>query len=653
MQDLEDIFGDDGPLARALPGFRARESQLRMAQQVALALEQRRWLVAEAGTGTGKTFAYLIPALLSGRRTIVSTGTRTLQDQLFHRDLPMLGKALGRAVSVALLKGRANYLCRERMKYQSGDLPLGQGETTRLAAKLSEWAQSTVDGDLAELTELPDGHPLRERITSTRDSCTGNRCAEFSRCHVFAARRRANEADLVVVNHHLLLADLALKEEGYGDILPTADAVILDEAHQLPELAAQFFGMQFASRKVDQLLADLPALLTQSGFDARHLVTTEVRVRDALLRAAREAGMVAPPPARISWEDRHGAVDEAARLLVTALCDLADALRALDGGDFITQAALRTTELAGELDNVLDAAPADGARLLWASSRGFSCQVVPFNVGPTLRNILQSRPTAWIFTSATLAVAGDFSHFVQRLGLEDRCDTLTIESPFDYARQALLYVPQGLPDPAAPDYAEQVVHCAAELVEMAQGGAFLLFTSHRALELSARILRARWSDSGAKSFRLLVQGESPREQLLREFRANGNAVLLGTASFWEGVDVKGAALRLVVIDRLPFASPEDPVMRARVRQSRANGGNPFNDFQVPEAAITLKQGVGRLIRSEDDAGVVVICDPRLVTKGYGKRLLASLPPMRRTRNLADVREMLGSIVATWTAERRA
>jgi ATP-dependent DNA helicase DinG len=651
MQQLDEIFGPGGPLALAVPGFRARPGQVRLAEGVANALAGRGWLVAEAGTGTGKTFAYLIPALLSGKRVIVSTGTRTLQDQLFHRDLPMLGRALGRPATVALLKGRANYLCRERFLRLPRELPL-ERDAGALAARVSAWAESSIDGDLAGLPELADGHPLRERITSTRDNCTGSRCAEFARCHVFAARRRAAEADLVVVNHHLLLADLALKEEGYGDILPSADAVILDEAHQVPELAAQFFGLQFSSRQIDQLLQDLPGLLAEGGFDPDHLTAAERAVRAGLQRALRAAN-VGPAGARMAWGDDLAELDAQARALVTALSDLSDALNQLGGGDGITQLAQRAAMVAGELDGVLDARPEDGARLLVPGARAFSCQVVPFHVGEKLRQILATRSASWIFTSATLAVAGDFSHFIERLGLEDRCDTLAIESPFDYANQALLYLPAAMPDPMASQYAESVVQAAAELTEIAGGGAFLLFTSHRALEQAARRLRERWSTGAGTKFHLLVQGESPREQLLREFREHGDAVLLGTSSFWEGVDVKGSALRLVVIDRLPFASPEDPVMRARLQRARDAGGNPFKDFQLPEAALALKQGVGRLIRSEEDTGVVAILDPRLTSKGYGRQLIASLPPMRRTRDILEAREMLRRSAGDAGNRRRA
>jgi ATP-dependent DNA helicase DinG len=638
-QELNEILGEEGPLARAVPGFRPRAAQQQLAAHVARCIEERGWLVAEAGTGIGKTFAYLVPALLSGRRVIISTGTRTLQDQLFHRDLPLLASALGRAATVALLKGRANYLCLDRFRRLPSELPLESPLERGLGARLASWAQSTAEGDLAELAELPDGHPLRERITSTRDSCTANRCADFARCHVFAARRRANEADIVVVNHHLLLADLALKEEGYGDILPSVDAVILDEAHQLPELAGQFFGTSFNSRKIDQLLTDLPALLLESGFEARRLAPEEARLRTAQV-AAQKAAQAAAGSARVAWEENLPAVDAAMRAVVEALCELADALQGLQAGDAIVQAALRASEIAGTLDEVLDTGMAEGARLLGASARGFNCQVVPFNVGKLLRNVLTARPMAWVFTSATLSVAGDFSHYIGRLGLEDRCEQLRIGSPFDYGSQALLYVPADMPDPASPEYMPAVVRAAASLVEMAGGGTFLLFTSHRALEHAARSLREQWQSRPGGSFHLLVQGEAPREQLLREFREHGDAVLLGTSSFWEGVDVRGSALRLVVIDRLPFASPDDPVTRARTRQVREQGGNPFQDFQLPEAALALQQGVGRLIRSETDSGVVAILDPRLYGKGYGRKLLDALPPMKRTRSLADVRDML-------------
>lgn len=634
MQELAEIFAVDGPLSHAVPGFRARPGQLRMAAAVTDALQERGWLVAEAGTGTGKTFAYLIPALLSGRRVVVSTGTRTLQDQLFHRDLPSLARALGRSVTVALLKGRSNYLCRERLLRLPAELAFGGAEQV-LADRVQRWAGETRDGDLAELPELPDGHPLRERITSTRDNCTAGRCPEFGRCHVFVARRRAAEADLVVVNHHLLLADLALKEEGFGDLLPSADALILDEAHQLPELAASSFGTQFSGRQVERLLADIPALLLQSGADPAAAAAEMRAVQEELSAMQRECSRISRAGARAEWSGQQPELDAAAVGLVTSLSALADALVDIDPGEGMAQLAGRATTLAGALDVIAAAGEVEGTRLVSASMRSFSCQLVPFDIAARFRALMQSRPAAWIFTSATLAVGEDFGHFLRRLGLDDRCQTLRIESPFEFARQALLYLPGNMPDPASPAFTEAVVRCARELIDASGGGAFLLFTSHRALAAAARLLRAACPDLA-----LLVQGESPREQLLREFRRREDAVLLGTASFWEGVDVKGRALRLVVIDRLPFASPEDPVIRARVRHARQTGGDPFNDFQVPEAALALKQGVGRLIRSEEDEGLVAICDPRLASRGYGRKLLAALPPMRRCHDVAEAMQLL-------------
>ena len=641
MQDLADIFGADGPLSQALSGFRPRASQRRMAARVAATLESRGRLLVEAGTGTGKTFAYLIPALLSGGKVIVSTGTRTLQDQLFARDVPLLARVLGRIARIALLKGRNNYLCRERLLRPQAELALDGPATRGLLARIREWSDATRSGDLAEVPELSDGHPLRARITSTRDSCQGARCAEFSRCHVFAARRAAGEADLVVVNHHLLLADLALKEEGYGDLLPSADAVILDEAHQIPDLAAQFFGSSFGSRQVELLLQDFHAALVATGSGPRRLAQAEERVLRALQVLAERISVRVGPQGRVGWDDAAHGVDDAVAQLIAELAVLARQIGELDAGEALQQCAERAVELCESLERIGEALPGEGARTLECSSRGFSLQLLPFDIGPRFKAMVTARRCAWIFTSATLSVGEDFSHFSTRLGLED-AETLRIESPFDYERQALLYVPTGLPDPSAAGYTDAVVAQAITLIEASGGGAFLLFTSHRALERAARELRRRWQAPAGQSppFHIFVQGESPRELLLRAFRETERAVLLGTSSFWEGVDVQGEALRLVVIDKLPFASPDDPLTRARVEHIRSRGGNPFNEYQLPEAALALKQGVGRLIRSEQDEGVVVICDPRLATRGYGRALVASLPPMRRSRDADEVLRFL-------------
>ncbi|MGE0581016.1 MAG: ATP-dependent DNA helicase [Steroidobacteraceae bacterium] len=638
MSDVEEVFAPGGPLARALSGYAPRRSQQRMATRVADAIEARRSLLVEAGTGTGKTFAYLVPALLSGRRVIVSTGTRTLQDQLFAKDLPLVAAAIGRPARLALLKGRANYLCRHRLDTATAQHTLA-GFEGRSLAQVERWAAVTVSGDLAECPELTDASAVRGAITSTRENCLGQRCAEWSRCHVVAARRAANDADIVVVNHHLLLADLALKEDGFGDLLGTADAVILDEAHQLPDLVTQFFGVEVSSRQVDHLLTDTRAELARQGVpgsvDAALAATAES------LAAARDSlpvrGLAANGGQRVAWGEAPVAFEAALDVLAGSLEDLHAALAGAADDAAVAHCAARAARLAELLTRVSHARQDEAARSIERDARGFGLSLLPFDVAPRFRGIVEARPCAWIFTSATLSVGEDFSHFAQRLGL-DAADTLRIESPFDFERQGLLYLPPDMPDPASADFLAAMLAEALPLIEAARGGAFLLFTSHRALARAATLIRER--AGGPLPWPLLVQGDAPREQLLREFRALGNAVLLGTASFWEGVDVKGEALRLVVIEKLPFASPEDPLVKARIAHLEATGGNPFRDYQLPEAALALKQGVGRLIRSEEDRGVVAICDPRLVSRSYGRVLRASLPPLTVTREQDEPRRFL-------------
>jgi ATP-dependent DNA helicase DinG len=649
MLDLEDIFGHGGPLQQALPDFKVRREQLLMAERVADALAARESLVVEAGTGTGKTFAYLVPALLCGARVLISTGTRTLQDQLFSKDLPLVAAALGRPARVALLKGRANYLCRYRLaRADEGGEQLTLEESTAarppashaMLARIRRWARTTQRGDLAEVRGLSDSHPLWPQITATRESCLGVRCPEISRCHVVLARREALDADIVIVNHHLLLADLALKEDGFGDLLGSADAVILDEAHQIPDLATQFFGAHVSSRQVESLLKDVR--LELSARAAAGSSRQEARQAPAAVRAAEDAlGQVRAASARttgrFAWNPGDFAVSAAVRGLMQALEDLAAALAGADMQSALAQLAARTAELAASLARIAAVDELEGARTLEVTARGFTLSLMPFDISERFRGLVQGRRGAWIFTSATLSLGEEFGHFTGRLGLTEAA-TLRIDSPFDHQRQSLLYLPVGLPEPAAASYVPAVIDTAVPLIEASGGGAFVLFTSHRALSQGAAILRARWGD--AAPYRLFVQGEAPRERLLQEFRADGNGVLLGTASFWEGVDVKGEALRLVVIEKLPFASPEDPLVRARIEHLTASGGNAFRDYQLPEAALALKQGAGRLIRSEDDYGVVVICDPRMLGRGYGRVFLAALPAMTVTQDAAEARRFL-------------
>ncbi len=623
--EMAGLLGPNGPLARVIEGFESRREQQLMADWVFETLEARGTLAIEAGTGTGKTFAYLVPVLLSGRQVILSTGTRTLQDQLFHRDLPTVAKALGRPAKVALLKGRSNYLCLHRLELtetQPG-LPGVEPADSRMVARIRKWSRTTATGDLSEVKSLRDSDPAWAAVTSTRENCLGMQCQQFGRCHVVTARREAQSADVVVVNHHLLLADLAMKDEGFGELLPGAEAIVLDEAHQVPEIAAQFFGRSFSARQAVALSRDANAELARAG-----LLQGEWRTRLAALDEAAAAALstLTGLGERIDWaslpEGFLAALDELRGAFGRMATDLSTADPENPG---LKQCARRAAKLAETLATLLDAESDAGLRWVELSGRSFSLSFTPFEVATRLGELMRAQGGAWIFTSATLAVGDDFSHFLGRIGAES-APSVRIDSPFDFERQALLYLPPGLPDPASRDYTEAVIATARPLIEAAGGRSFLLFTSHRALREAARILEG--DSAFMHRYPMLVQGEAPRESLLKRFRELGNAVLLGTASFWEGVDVRGHALALVVIDKLPFAAPEDPLLKARLEGIRRRGGNPFRDFQLPQAVLALKQGFGRLIRDREDFGVVAICDPRLQTRGYGPTFVASLPPAR-------------------------
>ena len=622
---VERVFAPDGPLARTLPGYAPRAQQLAMARAVQRHMAAGGMAAIEAGTGTGKTFAYLVPALLAGQRVVIATGTRHLQDQLFQRDLPLLRRALGAGLEVAQLKGRANYLCWHRLERARAR---SRAEAAELQ-QVVDWGRQTRSGDIAELATLGEDWPLWPRVTSTADNCLGGDCEHYQDCFIVRARRDAQRADLVIVNHHLLAADLALKEEGFGELLPGAEVFVVDEAHQLAEVIARFFGQGFSTRQCLGLVRDLLAEQRQDAPDMQDLADRAHgfgQAVDALHRALGGQGERRPWQALAT----EPAVAAALATLRERLADLRQVLEtAAPRGKGLASCHERAGRLQERLEMAASEPPPGHVGWVESHRRSFSVHFTPVDVAPLFQEQLERLEAAWIFTSATLTVDGRFDYFCQRLGVQpDEC--LQLGSPFDYQRNSLLFLPPDMPDPTASAYAGRLVALALDLLRASHGRAFLLFTSHAALRRVAEGL------AGRLPYPILRQGEAPRAELLRRFRELGNAVLLGTSSFWEGVDVRGPALSLVMIDRLPFASPADPVTAARIQALRAAGGNAFFDYQVPQAVIALKQGVGRLIRDPGDRGVLVLCDPRVTRRGYGRLFLDSLPPMRRVRDIGEV-----------------
>lgn len=622
-----------GPIAAAIDGFAARPAQVDMAAAVARTLDAGGTLIVEAGTGTGKTFAYLVPALLAGRRVVISTGTKNLQDQLFHRDLPKVADALGLQVRSALLKGRGNYACTYRIKRAVNEARNGL-EIERLM-RVRQWLSATDSGEVAEIGFGDEADPLLPRITSTADNCLGAKCPDFERCHVVQARRRAASAEVVVVNHHLLFADFMLKQEGFGQILPGADAVIIDEAHQLPELALRYFGLRLSTRQLLELSRDTAKELGELG-DVADAVEAAAAVSDAAVSLERAFAFVNARSTAALFRRQ----ESAARALAQAQEALHGLFVALDAlaerAQGVAAARDRTAEARRRLESFLDDHEPDTVRWVEPLNQGGALHTTPIRVEARYAEAVAAQASAWVYTSATLAAGRDFSHFTETLGLAE-AERLQLDSPFDYLRQSRLYLPQGLPDPNDPEYTDAFVDRLLPLLEASRGGAFVLCTSHRALRRVAQRLQREID------FPLFVQGEDDRAVLVERFAASGEAVLVGAASFWEGVDVRGSALRLVAIDKLPFAAPGDPVFDARINALRQAGGQPFLQLQLPAAIVALRQGCGRLIRDPHDLGLLVLGDPRLSSRGYGRTVLDSLPRMTRVATAGDAEQWLRSL----------
>jgi ATP-dependent DNA helicase DinG len=629
------FFGPEGRLAVALPGYEERPSQQRLAQAVGRVLGDGGLLLAEAGTGTGKTLAYLLPAVALGRRVVISTGTKNLQEQLVSKDIPLLARALGRDLDVAVMKGRGNYLCQLRFRSFAQAGSFRRLDEIPLFRAVEAWAPRTATGDRAEIADLPDGIEFWREVSAATENCIGQECPDFDPCWVTRMRQRALETDLVVVNHHLLCADLAVKDTGYGSVIPDYDTVVLDEAHLLEDVATQYFGLQVSPRRVDDLCRDVERELKAAQLDAREVQTELEAVRFRSERLFRLLAAGHGRRLRPGW--MSGRVTEESEALLLRLSGLKTAILALpEPGDPLRALAERAQTLKHELGFVL--AAEDDSHVCFVELRGRAVvlRATPIDVSGLLQEMLFARTRAAVLTSATLAVDGGFDYLKTRVGIAGGAEELLLASPFDYARQAVLYVPRGMPDPQAPTFVERAAGEIARLLELSRGRAFVLFTSYANMNAVAQRL------AGAVPYPLLMQGEAPKPVLLDAFRTTPGAVLLATASFWQGVDVAGDQLSCVIVDKLPFASPSDPVVAARIERLRARGENAFGDYQVPVAILMLKQGLGRLIRSASDRGVLAVLDSRLVERSYGRRFLRSLPPARLVHDLGEVGRFFGN-----------
>lgn len=636
MSELESFFSSDGSLSKVISGYLPRSSQLEMANSIAQSIHDKQHLIAEAGTGTGKTLAYLVPAILSGKKVIISTGTKNLQDQLFNKDLPLVRKTITIPFKSALLKGRANYLCTYRLKNALNSSFGFNKEDAQALAHIKAWSERTRIGDISEISDVEEGDPVWSQATSTVDNCLGQDCPDYADCFLVKARKKAQESEIIVVNHYLLCADWSLRETGFGELLPDVEVVIIDEAHQLSEIASNFLGISLTGKQLNELAVDTLNEYFKDAKDMPDLRTAcedlQFEVKDLRLAFGVELQ-------RGDWQaiETNPKLSSALKSVHHQMQRLASQLELASVRTKGLESCFdRVEELEQRLDNLINDNNGQWIRWYETHNKSFTLSKTPLDIAREFQSFMHQHKASWIFTSATLSVAKDFIHFSKSLGLHDT-QSKSWESPFDFNAQSLFYHPKGLPKPTDPDFTEKVVEFALPVLEASRGRAFFLFTSHRALKIAAELLQDK------TDYPLLIQGTRAKSVLLDQFKQQGNAILLATSSFWEGVDVRGDALSCVIIDKLPFASPGDPVLKARLQAMEKQGRNPFFEYQLPTAVIALRQGVGRLIRDVNDKGVLMVCDPRLLKRAYGQQFLDSVPAMRRSRDIDEVREFFRAI----------
>ena len=634
QDQLSHIFSLNGQLSQNIKDFSPREEQLSMAQAVGDTIYNKSSLVIEAGTGTGKTLAYLAPVLLFNKKTIISTGSKNLQDQLFNRDLPAIKKALNFTGKIALLKGRANYLCLERLDQVIAQGVLGDKSVLTDLSKVRKWNNSTKTGDFTECVELAEDSPIISQLTSTAESCLGTDCPNYSECYVAAARRKALNADLVVINHHLFFADMAVKETGFGELIPHAEVIIFDEAHQLPDIASQYFGQSLTSRQLFDLCKDINIVYRTELKDMLQLGS----ISDTLLKVVQDFRLLLGEEnnTRGNWREfyKQSAVKKAFDLLQEKINFLSEVIKlTLGRSQTLDSIFERVESIKSQLKRLTETNIVGFCYWYEGNARQFGLHITPLTVADKFGEQMKIKEAAWIFTSATLEVGGTFNHFCQRLGIEHATQKI-LHSPFNYPEQSLLCVPRYLPTTNKTHTLTSLGEMLLPVIEANKGRCFVLCTSYTMMRGLAEYFREK------SMLSILVQGETSKGKLLEQFTYTSHSVLVATSSFWEGIDVRGDALSLVIIDKLPFTAPDDPLLKARIEDCKLQGGDPFNDIQIPEAVITLKQGVGRLIRGVSDRGVVIICDNRLVMRNYGETFLKSLPNSSRTRDLNKVIQFL-------------